>query len=164
MIVLFLGGARSGKSQLAERRANSLTAPITYIATAALDGDPDFAARVAVHRARRPASWATVEAGADLSDVLPDIGGTVLIDSLGTWLAQHHDFEVDAAALTNALQQRTGDAIVVSEEVGLGVHPSTELGRRFRDALGTLNQAVADVADEAFLVVAGRLLSLRRPA
>lgn len=161
MIVLFLGGARSGKSRLAERRANSLASPVTYVATAVVNGDPDLAARVAVHRARRPATWPTVEAGARLSDVLPDIDGTVLVDSLGTWLAQHHDFQVDAAALIHALQQRTGDTIVVSEEVGLGVHPSSALGRLFRDALGTVNQAVAEIADEAFFVVAGRLLPLR---
>lgn len=163
MIAFFLGGARSGKSLVAERYAARQAAPVTYVATAVVvDDDPDFAARVALHRARRPAPWATVEAGAQLSDAVRGIDGTVLIDSLGTWLALHHDFQADSAGLIDALKQRTGATIVVSEEVGLGVHPSTAIGRHFRDALGTVNQAVAGVADEVFLVVAGRVLHLSR--
>jgi adenosyl cobinamide kinase/adenosyl cobinamide phosphate guanylyltransferase len=67
------------------------------------------------------------------------------------------------AALCDALRARAGDAVLVSEEVGLGVHPSSEAGRRFRDALGALNVAVAEVADEVLLVVAGRVLPLERP-
>lgn len=162
MIVLFLGGARSGKSVVAERYASGRAAPVTYVATAVVDDDPDFAARVATHRARRPSAWTTEEAGALLADVLRGIDGTVLVDSLGSWLPHHHDFQVDVAALVAAMQQRTGDTIVVSEEVGLGVHPSSPAGRLFRDALGTVNQAVAEIADEVFLVVAGRALLLGR--
>lgn len=162
MIVLFLGGARSGKSAIAERYAGRRGAPVTYVATAVVDDDPDLAARVAEHRARRPATWATVEAGAGLADVLPVIEGTALVDSLGTWLAHHQDFQVDAAALVAAMKQRSGDTVVVSDEVGLGVHPSSAVGRLFRDALGTVNQAVAEIADEVVLVVAGRVLPLGR--
>lgn len=162
MIALFLGGARSGKSVVAERYAAGRAAPVTYVATAVVDGDPDMAARVAAHRARRPAAWATAEAGARLVDVLRTTEGTVLVDSLGTWLAHHTDFEVDPAVLVAAVQQRSSDTILVSDEVGLGVHPSTAVGRLFRDALGTVNQAVADIADEVFLVVAGRVLPLDR--
>jgi adenosylcobinamide kinase/adenosylcobinamide-phosphate guanylyltransferase len=95
-----------------------------------------------------------------LPEGLRRIEGTALVDSLGTWVARHHDFDVDAAALVDALTGRRGDTIVVSEEVGLGVHPATAVGRRFRDALGGLNQAVGAVADEVVLVVAGRTLSL----
>ncbi len=160
MIVLVLGGARSGKSAYAERRAASLPEPVSYVATARVDGDADLAARVAEHRARRPASWTTIEAGTDLADVLGTTDGTVVLDALGPWVATAPDFAVDAAALCTALTGRAGDAIVVSEEVGLGVHPSTAAGQRFRDALGELNQAVATVADEVVLVVAGRALRL----
>lgn len=163
MIVLVLGGARSGKSRLAERRAAEKPEPVTYVATAvAADDDADFAARIADHRSRRPPTWATVEAGAALTEHLSQIGGTVVVDSLGTWVAHHQDFKVDPAAVVDAITHRAGDTIVVSEEVGLGVHPATEVGRHFRDALGTLNQAVAEVADEVLLVVAGRALPLER--
>jgi adenosyl cobinamide kinase/adenosyl cobinamide phosphate guanylyltransferase len=76
--------------------------------------------------------------------------------------AQGDDGTVDGAALCRALTERTGDSVVVSEEVGLGVHPSSAAGRRFRDALGTVNQDVAEVADQVLLVVAGRALPLHR--
>jgi adenosyl cobinamide kinase/adenosyl cobinamide phosphate guanylyltransferase len=157
VIALVLGGARSGKSGHAEHLAASLPQPVTYVATASVDGDADLAARVARHRARRPAAWTTVESGPDLPAVLRATTGTVL---LGPWLAAAPDLAVDTASLCEALTARAGDTVVVSEEVGLGVHPATAAGRRFRDALGELNQAVAAVADEGVLVVAGRALRL----
>ncbi len=160
MIVLVLGGARSGKSAYAERRAAALPEPVSYVATARVEGDADLAARIAEHRARRPASWTTIEAGPDLADVLGTTGGTVVLDALGPWVASAPDFGVDGATLCTALTGRAGDTVVVSEEVGLGVHPSTAAGQRFRDALGELNQAVATVADEVVLVVAGHALWL----
>lgn len=163
MIVLVLGGARSGKSRLAEHRAAESPGPVTYVATAvAADDDADFSARITAHRARRPAAWATVEVGAALPEHLRMIDGTALVDSLGTWVANHEAFDVDATALLDALTHRSGDTIVVSDEVGLGVHPATDVGRRFRDALGTLNEAAAEAADEVLLVVAGRVLPLER--
>ena len=163
MITLVLGGARSGKSAVAERLASRLPAPVTYVATATVDPtDTDHRARIAAHRARRDMTWVTVEAGADLAAVLRSITGTALVDSLGTWVTSA-DLRPDARALCGALTERSGDSIVVSEEVGLGVHPSSELGRRFRDVLGELNLAVAEVADDVQLVVAGRVLPLERP-
>lgn len=167
MITLILGGARSGKSALAERVAAGAGAPVVYVATSVVDGDPDFDERVRRHRQRRPPSWTTAEPGPDLVgylDVTAAVGSTFLIDSLGTWVAAAPDFEVEVAALCRALTARRGDTIVVSEEVGLGVHPSTEVGGRFRDALGSVNAAVSAIADEAWLVVAGRTLRLDRPA
>jgi adenosyl cobinamide kinase/adenosyl cobinamide phosphate guanylyltransferase len=83
-----------------------------------------------------------------------------VLDALGPWVASVPDFGVDTGELCGALTERDGDTVVVSEEVGLGVHPATESGRRFRDALGELNQAVAGVADDVVLVVAGRALRL----
>lgn len=161
MITLVLGGTRSGKSAVAERLAGRRGLPVTYVATAVADpGDVDLASRIAAHRARRPPAWSTREAGADLPAVLRDISGTVLVDALGTWVAAAPDLVVDAGGLCAALVERAGDAVVVSDEVGLGVHPATEVGRRFRDVLGELNQAVAAVADEVLLVVAGRTLPL----
>ena len=156
MITLVLGGARSGKSALAERRAGS--GPVTYVATAVAADMPE---RVAAHRARRPQAWTTVETE-DPVGVLDTAGGTVLVDSLTAWVARAPDFRVDVEALCRSLSGRVGATVLVSDEVGLGVHPSTEAGRRFRDALGLVNQAVAAVADEVLLVVAGRALHLDR--
>jgi len=160
VIVLVLGGARSGKSVHAERRATFLAEPVSYMATACVEGDADLAARVEVHRGRRPESWTTIEAGPDVPAALRATRGTVVLDALGPWVAATPEFDVDAAELCDALAGRDGDTVVVSEEVGLGVHPETVAGRQFRDALGELNQAVATVADEVVLVVAGRALRL----
>jgi len=160
VITLVLGGTRSGKSEHAERLALALGVPVTYLATALSYDDPDFEARIRRHRARRPADWPTVETGADLVGALRGTEGPVLVDSLGTWVSAHHDFEVDLPALQSVLIERHDDAILVSEEVGLSVHPPTELGRRFVDALGETNRAVADIADQVLLVVAGRALVL----
>ena len=177
MIVLVLGGARSGKSAVAEARAAALAGDgaVTYLATAVVDpSDTDMAERVAAHQARRPSTWTTREVGIDLADVLRRVHGVALVDGLGTWLAGHGDrsarrggaersaTEADEGALTDALTERSGDTVVVSDEVGLGVHPSTEAGRAFRDRLGLVNQAVAVAADEVLLVVAGRALALDR--
>jgi adenosylcobinamide kinase/adenosylcobinamide-phosphate guanylyltransferase len=170
MITLLLGGARSGKSELAERLAAASArdngCAVTYIATLRVGNDAALAERVARHRERRPAEWATV--GVDAGDGLPaalGAAGTVLLDSLGPWLALHGSdtdaaFVVDPNALCRALADRRGDTIVVSDEVGLGVIPATAVGGAFRDALGSLNRAVAAVADRVLLVVAGRVLPL----
>lgn len=160
MVTLVLGGARSGKSAVAERLAAAAPPPVTYVATAVVGSDADLAARVAAHRARRPASWRTVEADRDLPGLLSRLSGTVLVDALGPWVAAAPGFVVDAGALCDALKSRAGVTVVVSEEVGLGVHPSTEVGRRFRDALGELNRAVAAVADRVLFVVAGMVVPL----
>jgi adenosyl cobinamide kinase/adenosyl cobinamide phosphate guanylyltransferase len=163
MITLVLGGARSGKSHLAEDLASRLIPPITYVATAVADeSDDDHRARIAAHRARRDPAWETIECGADLADALRSLTGSVLVDSLGTWVTAHAGFDVDVDELCKAMAARDGHTIVVSEEVGLGVHPSSAIGGRFRDVLGDVNVAVADVADEVLLVVAGRVLPLER--
>jgi len=171
-ITLVLGGARSGKSDVAERLAGKERGPVTYVATgSAPEGDADWAARVQRHRDGRPADWATVEVdrAADLDSLLKSLTGPVLLDSLGTWLAGLPDLGatgVEGAALCQGLVDRRSSGhptIVVSEEVGLGVHPSSSSGRVFRDVLGTLNRQVAEVADSVLLVVAGRVLPLQDP-
>lgn len=165
-ITLVLGGTRSGKSEVAERLAAGLGGPVTYLATAEeRPGDAEWATRLARHRDRRPSAWRTVELDqpASLPGLVADAPGTLLVDSLGTWLARHRLLAADGPALCAALRRRAGDgrsAVVVSEEVGLGVHPATALGRRFADRLGQLNVSVAAVADRVLLVVAGRVLEL----
>jgi len=160
VITLVLGGTRSGKSEVAERLAAATGGPVTYLATARVADDPDFAARVARHRARRPASWTMIEAYDDLPGALRAASATALVESLGTWIAGVPGFAADVEALCDALATRKGDSIVVSEEVGLGVHPPTEVGMRFADAVGDCNRRVAAAADRVLLVVAGRTLEL----
>jgi adenosyl cobinamide kinase/adenosyl cobinamide phosphate guanylyltransferase len=187
LITLVLGGTRSGKSEVAEALlAEVLVAndanTVTYVATGQVTDD-DMAARVAAHRARRPAEWTTVEPGRDLARALGAAPGHAIVDSLGTWVAAHDDLAPDIPGLCRVLRGRsdaggagrdagagadTGTAgrrrhtVVVSEEVGLGVHAESEVGRRFADVLGELNRAVADEADRVLLVVAGRVLPLER--
>ena len=169
MIVLVLGGTRSGKSAVAESMAARLAGvggDVTYVATARLDpSDADHAARVEAHRSRRPGGWTTVECSepATLPGLLRGTPGVVLLDSLGTWVAGHHDLGADPGPLVDALRARAGTTVVVSEEVGLAPHAPTEVGRRFTDALGEVNRAVSAVADHALLVVAGRAIELPPP-
>ena len=164
MIILLLGGARSGKSALAERVASRCRPPVVYVAPAIVGDDAGFRERVRLHRERRPTAWGTSEPGAHLVEYLRSADpGTQLIDSLGSWVAACDEFAVDAAGFCEALGSYDGDVVIVSEEVGLGVHPSSEVGGRFRDALGVLNQRVAELADEVRLVVAGRTLRLTEP-
>ncbi|HEX2577111.1 MAG TPA: bifunctional adenosylcobinamide kinase/adenosylcobinamide-phosphate guanylyltransferase [Aquihabitans sp.] len=165
-VALVLGGARSGKSVEAERLVATWAAgeQVTYVATALLDGDdPSLAERVAAHRARRPSGWATVDAGSDLPGTLRATVGPVLLDSLGPWVAAAHPGSPATAELVAALAERDGDTVVVSDEVGLAVHPVSAAGRWFVDELGALNQAVAAAADDVRLVVAGRVLVLPAP-
>jgi adenosylcobinamide kinase / adenosylcobinamide-phosphate guanylyltransferase len=160
MITLVLGGARSGKSGLAERLL-AAEAAVTVIATGTAT-DPDMAARIEAHRRRRPPHWSTVECGAELAPALVEAEGPVLVDALGTWVSAFPDLDPPVDAVVAALWGRAAPTVLVSDEVGLGVHPETAVGRRFRDVLGDLNQAVAEVADEVLLVVAGRALPLDR--
>jgi adenosylcobinamide kinase/adenosylcobinamide-phosphate guanylyltransferase len=173
VVTLVLGGARSGKSEVAERLAGRLSEIVTYVATGppaatapetgeGSGGDEDWAARIAAHRQRRPAGWSTVEVstGRELAQVIRSMNGVVIVDSLGSWLAGQREFHADGPALCAALCDRAGDTVVVTEEVGLGVHPYSETGRRFRDALGALNLQVANAADRVLLVIAGRTLEL----
>jgi adenosylcobinamide kinase/adenosylcobinamide-phosphate guanylyltransferase len=171
--VLVLGGARSGKSERAELRLAG-EPDVTYVAAGAGGaGDPEWAARVAAHRARRPAWWRTAET-TDLAGVLATARGALLIDGIGGWLAAVLD-ECGAwenwdaargtlagriARLIGAWQQTRACVVAVSDETGLGVVPATSAGRRFRDELGRLNQALAAESEEAELVVAGRILAL----
>lgn len=172
MRVLVTGGVRSGKSRHAEGLLAGEPA-VTYVAPGPVQDDADWAARVAAHRARRPASWTTLETG-DLAAALAT-PGPVLVDCLGTWLtrlvddaalweapagvlAAHVEEHLDAAV--DALHDHGEQVVLVTNEVGLGVVPEHRSGRLFRDLLGTVNQRFGAATDEVHLVVAGRVLRL----
>ena len=160
---LLLGGARSGKSRYAVEQARVIGGPGAVVATArALDGD--MAARIARHRAERPAGWATLEEPHDVPAALRRAArshGVVVVDCITVWVSNlmergDDDALVLAAVddLAKLLRERLVSVILVSNEVGQGVHPPTELGRRFRDLLGLVNQRLAAAADRVTLMVA----------
>lgn len=145
-----------------------------YVATARhLPGDDEWDARIAVHRARRPPSWTTIE-DTDPVAVLDEPGPPLLVDDIGTWLAGVLDdaaaWEAPSppaavgertAALVAAVAACPAPLVLVSSEVGLGVVPATRAGRLFRDELGALNAALAEACDEVLLLVAGLPLRLK---
>ncbi|AQX14771.1 adenosylcobinamide kinase/adenosylcobinamide phosphate guanyltransferase [Tessaracoccus lapidicaptus] len=173
MRVLVTGGVRSGKSRHAE---SLLTGPVTYLAPGPVQDDADWAARIAAHRARRPADWTTLESH-DLVGVLTCTDGHVMVDCLGTWLTAVLDerglWGAPADEITDvighaaqetadvlAVRDQGEDTVLVTNEVGLGVVPEHRSGRLFRDLLGLVNQRIAAACDEVHLVVAGRVIRL----
>lgn len=171
-LILILGGVRSGKSAFAEGLAR-VGSKVLFVATAEA-GDADMKERIAAHRRRRPAAWDTLEAPLHLCDALEPVAArydTVVVDCLTLWVSNvllaADTVPLDTRLLTETdrllrIHQRAGGRwIVVSNEVGLGVVPPTELGRTYRDALGRVNQAVARRADRVYLLVAGLALDLK---
>lgn len=171
MRTLLVGGARSGKSTLAVQMGERQTAPVTFVATAE-PFDDDLRERVARHRLERPAHWTTVECPVVLHEAVRDVptGHFLVVDCLTVWLGNLFAHLSDVAArndavaeFCDALRAREGDTVVVSNEVGMGVHPETVMGREYRDELGRLNQSVAALADTTLLLVAGRAVRLHDP-
>ena len=167
-LTLLTGGARSGKSDLAVRLAAAEDAPVVFIATAEAIDD-DMSARIARHQRDRPADWALVEEPRDLASAItaaPD-GTTVILDCLTLWVANlmHDsvpagDIEARARAASDLAKARSGLSVVVTNEVGSGIHPPTELGRAYADTLGRVNVIWSRAAHRASLVVAGRVVPL----
>jgi adenosylcobinamide kinase / adenosylcobinamide-phosphate guanylyltransferase len=176
-MILLLGGARGGKSayalQLAQDSERASGDQVCFIATA--QGlDDDMSARIARHRAERPANWRTIEEPCQIDEALKHASGAgiVIVDCLtlfvSNWLMRHENeseceqfvrrITGDFIAQTRARPQTI---ICVSNEVGLGVVPDTSLGRMFRDLLGRVNQEFAAAADEVYLLVAGLPLQLK---
>ena len=168
MTTLFvLGGARSGKSRYAQQRAEALSGRHVFVATAEA-WDAEMAERIARHRADRDARWETVDAPRALAAALDTASGTgavVLVDCLTLWasnlLLANADMEQATAGLGAAIARLEGRLILVANEVGFGIVPDNALARRFRDAAGRTNQAVAAAADEVMLVVAGLPMRLK---
>lgn len=180
-LTLVTGGARAGKTAYALALARALAEPVAYVATAEARDD-EMALRIARHQRERPAHWRTVEAPIDPAGALTAVGwrGPVVLDCMTLWTSNlifaslpgeswsTADGEAAEAAVLKAVdgligwvEAATGDAIVVTNEVGLGIVPADPLTRLYRDALGRGNQRLAARAERVFLVVAGLALELR---
>jgi adenosylcobinamide kinase/adenosylcobinamide-phosphate guanylyltransferase len=178
---LLLGGARSGKSGLAERLARASGKDVVYVATS-YAGDAEMAARIAHHRARRPSDWTTVEEATALASALRTLCAPeriVIVDCLTLWLTNlmfsaHQEFpevgpidlpplfEAERAALLDWLDAPpAGDVVFVSNEVGMGIVPYGAVSRTFADEAGRLNQDVAARCDRVLFVAAGLPLALK---
>lgn len=180
MRVLALGGIRSGKSQWAEAELARLTGPggsVRYVATGSTSTDPEWSARVAGHRLRRPPQWSTVESTDVATQLRTEANGPTLVDDMGGWLVAamdrreawtgptgHTELASDLDELIEAVSAFPGPLALVSPEVGLTVVPATESGRRFADGLGMLNQRLAAVCDRVVLVIAGQPLTIKETA
>jgi len=183
-VILVTGGVRSGKSRFAEQLAARTSLPVTYVATASRNGaDAEWETRIEHHRRTRPPDWDVVETAGSADCRLTAFlsgaasGRTLLVDSLGTWLADRMSsahpqllaeplrleraLEEDSAALTRALERTAATTIVVGEEVGSGIVPGFASGRVFRDVLGRLQQVLGVRAAGAYLVVSGFSIDLR---
>jgi len=169
MLELILGGARSGKSRLAERLAMESGLPVTYIATSQ-PLDAEMAERIAHHRARRPVDWALVEEPLTLARVLREharVDHCLLVDCLTLWLTNllmqddpAHLVE-EREAFLDCLATLPGYVLLVSNETGLGVVPLGELSRRYVDEAGWLHQALAERCQRVTFVVAGLPMVLK---
>lgn len=168
-LTFLLGGARSGKSELAVRLASAFDASVVVLVTAEAR-DEEMADRIRRHREWRPPEWTTIEAplglGAIVGELRPDV--CLVLDCLSLWVSNAIEAGLDDDAILDeardvatALTRRPAASIVVSNEVGLGIVPVNRLARRYRDTLGRVNAAFADAAARAYLVVAGRALPLR---
>ncbi|NJK40649.1 MAG: bifunctional adenosylcobinamide kinase/adenosylcobinamide-phosphate guanylyltransferase [Acaryochloridaceae cyanobacterium SU_2_1] len=166
---LVTGPSRSGKSEWAETLAMQSGQPVVYIATASLDPeDSEWQARIERHQHRRPSSWQTLCVPLDLAVAIQGQppGLCILIDSLGSWLTNCLEqdsitWQDSAHQLFLALQQSESQVIIVAEETTWGVVPAYASGRLFRDRLAELERAIAAIADQVDLVVAGYALNLK---
>lgn len=165
--VLILGGARSGKSDLAHRLGVDSGMPVTFIATATGD-DVEMVERIRRHRNARPARWSTVEEPIELERSMQAApqGDFLIVDCLTLWVSnllgagrEPDAIRTLAADAARELARRRG--VVVTNEVGLGIVPANDLARTFRDVLGSVNAIFADCAERSLLMVAGRSLELR---
>jgi adenosyl cobinamide kinase/adenosyl cobinamide phosphate guanylyltransferase len=166
-LLLLIGGARSGKSEIAQRLASEQDGPVVVLATAQAR-DEEMASRIEEHRRIRPDSWRTIEEPLRLRERIESVGecDCLVIDCLTLWSANALDrlgaeeAETEAVAAAAAASARRGMTIAVTNEVGLGLVPDNALGRAYRDLHGRVNTIWAAAADHAFLLVAGRLLTL----
>ncbi|MDQ6977417.1 MAG: bifunctional adenosylcobinamide kinase/adenosylcobinamide-phosphate guanylyltransferase [Ghiorsea sp.] len=169
MKTLILGGARSGKSKRAEALAQASGKTVVYVATSpCFPDDKEWQQRINQHQTQRPTDWVLLEEELSLINLLHDAkyeGKLLLIDCLTLWLSNlmfaKYDVTQEVTDLCQLLASYTGDVILVSNEVGLGLVPETSLGRDFRDQQGRLNQQVAAVVDCVEFIAAGLPIKLK---
>jgi adenosylcobinamide kinase/adenosylcobinamide-phosphate guanylyltransferase len=167
MIHYITGGERSGKSAFAQGLALRLTPHPAYLATARR-WDGDFEKRIARHQAERDARWENLEEEVTISKVRTT-RSVIVLDCVTLWLANlyaDHQYDTEAAlafaqAELNRAFAQTVTWIVVSNEIGMGVHAATEAGRKFVELQGWVNQYIASRADEAYLMVSGLSLKIK---
>ncbi|AFY74835.1 adenosyl cobinamide kinase/adenosyl cobinamide phosphate guanylyltransferase [Synechococcus sp. PCC 7502] len=168
MITLITGASRSGKSEWAETLASQSGQPVIYIATARIDpSDTEWLQRIKQHSDRRPETWQTLEVERELAQTLESSHAhtCLLVDSLGTWVANLLDVEDSVwekilSGFLTSLQITKSSVILVAEEVGWGVVPAYPMGRLFRDRLGLLVRKVGSFANPVYLVTGGHILNL----
>ena len=169
-IILVTGGSRSGKSEFAENLADNSNKSVIYVATATIDStDEEWQARILKHQQRRPSNWTTITENKDLDLVINQAlnNQCLLIDSLGTWIANFLDLETNSwhnimERLLKSLDNSQGSIILVGEETGWGIVPAYKSGRIFRDRLGHLTRQIGAISDKTYLVVGGHVLDLKR--
>jgi len=166
-LILVIGGARSGKSLYAENLANSSDHELIYLATAE-PRDIEMKKRIHAHQNRRGRRWKTIEEPIHLAAALRSnckLNTFVLVDCLTLWLsnimANTSNIASEMKELIVTLQRLKGQVALVSNEVGLGIVPDNELARQFRDQAGLLNQSIASIADEVFLLAAGLPIKIK---
>jgi adenosyl cobinamide kinase/adenosyl cobinamide phosphate guanylyltransferase len=167
-LTVLLGGARSGKSGLSSKLASATDLPVVVVVTAEAR-DEEMTERIRRHRASRPAAWTTVEAPIEVAMAVGELEANafVVVDCLSLWVsnaieAEHNDEQIldEAREIASALTKREAPAVVVTNEVGLGIVPVNALARRYRDTLGRVNATFVGEAERAYFVVAGKALAL----
>ncbi|MEM7760373.1 MAG: bifunctional adenosylcobinamide kinase/adenosylcobinamide-phosphate guanylyltransferase [Cyanobacteria bacterium P01_A01_bin.40] len=167
-ITLISGPSSSGKSEFAETLAAKSHQSVVYIATAQVDeADPEWQAKIVKHQQRRPSSWQSVTTSRELWSHLDQALASecLLIDSLGTWVAnfmelEQHEWQQTSDRLLASLINTPAEVILVGEETGWGVVPAYPMGRLFRDRLGHLSRQLGNLADVTYLVVSGYVINL----
>lgn len=171
MLTVITGGARSGKSTHAVELGMRHPGPVVFVATAP-PLDRDMEARITRHRAERP-GWPTVEEPHDFTSTIEDApaDAMLIVDCITLWVSNlmwrgdsDADVERRARQLAERLTRISAHVVLVTNEVGLGIHPETELGRRYRDLLGRVNQILVSASDRALFMVSGRALVLTDPS
>jgi adenosyl cobinamide kinase/adenosyl cobinamide phosphate guanylyltransferase len=167
-LTVLLGGARSGKSELSSELAAATDLPVVVVVTAEAR-DAEMTERIRRHRESRPAAWVTVEAPVEVARAVGELAPNafVVLDCLSLWVSNAIEAKLgderilhEAREIASALAKREAPAVVVSNEVGLGIVPMNALARRYRDTLGRVNAAFVDAAERAYFVVAGKALAL----
>ncbi len=167
-LTLITGGARSGKSTLAQRIGEAWIGKVYFFATATA-GDEEMSERIEQHRSSRPQNWSTIESPLEVFSDLRETpeGALVIFDCLTMWVANHllggaksEEIEEATAALVELFISRESPTIVVTNDVGLGIVPDNELGRRYRDTLGRVNQVVAECATMTLFASCGKVTRL----